>query len=214
MRNMYFQYGSCTIKSKTRAKNADFALANRRAGVVCDGVSSGPYADTASALAANTFLAKINEGVCADEAMQTAHNLLIQTKRFLPTKNFATTLVGAVLSDDGDLLVTWAGDSSCYVFHANDDKLTKITKSQSADGRLLSALGCNRFFIQKKNNIIYTGDKILLCSDGINLSDAQIISILNDSCATPSELATKIVFETNTNKDDRTALVLAVVEEN
>jgi serine/threonine protein phosphatase PrpC len=135
------------------------------------------------------------------KAIQT--NIVNHAKQNPETSGMGTTIVIAFIKDN--LLHTaWVGDSRCYVYRKNQE-LFFATKDHSYVQELVDAgqINMQQAFYHPESNIITRslgdnanqiakpdfcsfpleiGDKILLCSDGLNgmLQDDSILKILHD----------------------------------
>lgn len=148
------------------------------------------------------------------------------------TKSFGSTLTGVWLVEDTAVFVN-LGDSRGYLL-SSEGRLQQITKDHSmvelllkrgnitpeeakthpARGQLTRFVGMNppalpEVFIEK----IQTGDRILLCSDGLSgmLADGQITEIMN-SGGQPEKICRMLINEANDRggKDNITAIVIEI----
>jgi serine/threonine protein phosphatase PrpC len=131
-------------------------------------------------------------------------NMLNRAKEQPDTKGMGTTIVIALIKDN-ILHVAWVGDSRCYVLRKNTE-LYFATKDHSYVQELVDSgqLTMEQAFYHPESNIITrslgdnsnkipkpdfcsypieSGDKILLCSDGLNgmLQDVALLKTLHDS---------------------------------
>lgn len=138
---------------------------------------------------------------CINNAQE---NMLSHANQHPETSGMGTTIVIAYIKDN-ILHTAWVGDSRCYVFRNNSD-LFYATKDHSYVQELVDAekITMHQAFYHPENNIITrslgdnsnktsksdfcaypleSGDKILLCSDGLNgmLQDETILNILHNT---------------------------------
>jgi protein phosphatase len=131
-------------------------------------------------------------------------NMLSHAKEHPDTSGMGTTIVIAFIKDN-ILHTAWVGDSRCYVFSKNTE-LYYATKDHSYVQELVDAkqITMEQAFYHPESNIITRslgdnsnkapkpdfcsypielGDKILLCSDGLNgmLQDDAILKILHEN---------------------------------
>ncbi len=178
--------------------------------VVCDGMGGHKGGQIASKLAVDCIKEYIL-GLAADSlgaepisilntAIDKANKLIwSQGQENLEWHEMGTTIIAAILRDE-QLTVANVGDSSLYILR--NGKLKKITRDHTlaekmvADGLLkpgekkssaynhvlTRALGVqDKVLIDNFEYQLYTGDLVLLCSDGLNdmLEDNEIAFILN-----------------------------------
>jgi protein phosphatase len=131
-------------------------------------------------------------------------NMLSHAKEHPETSGMGTTIVIAFIKDN-ILHTAWVGDSRCYVIRKNTE-LYYATNDHSYVQELVNAkkITMEQAFYHPESNIItrslgdnsnktpkpdfcaypiQSGDKILLCSDGLNgmLQDDAILKILHDT---------------------------------
>ncbi len=131
--------------------------------------------------------------------LEANENILSHAQEHPETEGMGTTLVIAWLLEH-NLHVSWVGDSRAYLFRSQE--LSPISKDHSLVQEMVDAgkLTEDQAFYHPNNNIItqslggesekldpgykmvelFKGDKILLCSDGLNgmLTDARIQEII------------------------------------
>ncbi len=154
--------------------------------IVADGVGGMSKGEVASHLACETTAKSIKSGKGLKEAVQTAHQLIVdQIKSDSKKQGMASTIV-AVLFKGNSYEVAWVGDSRVYTW---DDELKLITRDDSyveilfenghigvedlethPDRNVISqALGIVRKDIKINYNegTLESNQVLLLCSDGL-----------------------------------------------
>ena len=142
----------------------------------------------------------------------------------------ATVVVALI--QDSHALIGHMGDSRAYLLRA--ESLRQLTKDHSivqllmdqgeitseealqhpARGQLTRAVGMDGTPLPEAHSIeLRTGDKLLLCTDGLNgmLKDEQILSILNNHHL-PEKICRELIATANKagGKDNITAVVLSI----
>ncbi|GGS50476.1 hypothetical protein GCM10010156_06500 [Planobispora rosea] len=180
------------------ARNEDamalVAVDGLTAGVVCDGVSSSPRPETASAAAAEigaaTLLAELRSGADPAAATRTAAARAAAAVAALassPDDAPACTYVSAVV-ESGAITVGWVGDSRAYWLRAEDSVL--LTEDDVAAPGVLSAwLGADAGAVEARvRTLAPEGPGVLLvCSDGLwgYLEEARALAPLATGDAPP-----------------------------
>src|SRR5215213_1578207 len=237
------QAGAATDVGRVRQMNEDRFLADERIFAVADGVGGHQAGEVASQTSVETLLREFNEGeptvdglVAAAEAANQAVWQLAQGSR--EKRGMGTTLTAlALVQVDGDeeLALINVGDSRAYLLQ--NGELMQLTEDHSLveelvrDGKLTPAeaqvhpqrsiitraLGMEPVIEVDSWEIIpYTGDRILLCSDGLTneLSDERIASTLRQ-LADPQEAAHDLVRQARAagGSDNITVVVVDVVDD-
>ena len=179
-------YDGISLQNR-RKSNMDCVLLKERViagkpvflGVVCDGV--GSMAD--GAFASSTAVRLLSDWMDSLETTKRIGLLLLEyvneinqrivfaaAERHLQT---ASTLSALLLCED-NYYVVHVGDSRIYSY--KNSVLTQLTHDQSSNGKLTSCLGRYERTTILYNEGLYTGEKFLLCSDGLykRMSNAEI----------------------------------------
>lgn len=193
-----------------RSNNEDAFGAFPEFGVWCvaDGMGGGDDGEIASAAvvrmvgnALQSAQADAGKALTFDEriailreAASDASQWLKERSSSIGLQSCGTTLVGAIVADDGRYAVFHAGDSRAYLLHrANLSQLTRDHSLAAAmnvkeeklplqlRGAVLRAIGIeNDVELEVASNSWETGDLLLLCSDGLTrmVGDREIRRIL------------------------------------
>ena len=237
------QAGAATDVGRVRQINEDRFLADEGLFAVADGVGGHQAGEVASQTSVETLQRIFTEGehtteglVAAVEAANQAVWQLAQGSR--EKRGMGTTLTAlAVVQEDGEeqLALANVGDSRAYLLQQGE--LIQLTEDHSLveelvrDGKLTPAeaqvhpqrsiitraLGMEPAIEVDSWEIIpYTGDRILLCSDGLTneLSDERIASTLRQ-LADPQEAARDLVRQARAagGSDNITVVVVDVVDD-
>lgn len=235
--------GAATDVGRVRQINEDRYLADERLFAVADGVGGHQAGEVASQTSVETLRRTFEDGehtteglVTAAEAANQAVWQLAQGSR--EKRGMGTTLTAlALVQEDGEeqLALINVGDSRAYMLQQGE--LIQLTEDHSLveelvrDGKLTPAeaqvhpqrsiitraLGMEPAIEVDSWEIIpYTGDRILLCSDGLTneLSDERIASTLRQ-IADPQEAAHDLVRQARSagGSDNITVVVVDVVDD-
>jgi protein phosphatase len=237
------QAGAATDVGRVRQINEDRYLADERLFAVADGVGGHQAGEVASQTSVETLARVFGEGehtieglVTAAEAANHAVWELAQGSR--EKRGMGTTLTAlALVQENGEeaLALINIGDSRAYLLQQGE--LLQLTEDHSLveelvrDGKLTPAeaqvhpqrsiitraLGMEPVIQVDSWEITpYTGDRILLCSDGLTneLSDERIASTLRQ-LADPQEAAHELVRQARAagGSDNITVVVVDVVDD-
>ncbi len=237
------QAGAATDVGRVRQINEDRYLADEQLFAVADGVGGHQAGEVASQTSVETLLRTFNDGdhtteglVVAVEAANQAVWQLAQGSR--EKRGMGTTLTAlALVQENGEeqLALINVGDSRAYLLQQGE--LIQLTEDHSLveelvrDGKLTPAeaqvhpqrsiitraLGMEPVIQVDSWEITpYTGDRILLCSDGLTneLSDDRIASTLRQ-LADPQEAAHDLVRQARAagGSDNITVVVVDVVDD-
>ena len=133
-------------------------------------------------------------------------------------QGYTTATLAKVIEQDGRKMLAYAsvGDSRLYIVHQNGST-DLITRDEGEGNRITNALGIagDDRTRQYGEIPISSGDKVVLCSDGITgdygddlMSEAELGDIVQRS-RTPEE-ATANLVTTARKTDDRTAIVFGI----
>jgi len=196
-------YAAATHVGNVRDHNEDSYVADGdiRLWLIADGMGGHAGGEIASAIAADVISRGIEQGMPLKEAIQKAHqSILDAVKNGQGKYGMGTTIVALHMSGVNQYELAWAGDSRAYLW---DDGLRQISKDHSyvqmlVDlGKILPEearwhpqkniitqnLG-SEFIDEVMADVIHyelkPGQKILLCSDGLNdeLEDRSIADIV------------------------------------
>ncbi|HET7722578.1 MAG TPA: Stp1/IreP family PP2C-type Ser/Thr phosphatase [Acidimicrobiales bacterium] len=235
--------GAATDVGRVRQINEDRYLADERLFAVADGVGGHQAGEVASQTSVETLLRTFMEGehtteglIAAVEAANQAVWQLAQGSR--EKRGMGTTLTAlALVQEDGEeqLALANVGDSRAYLLqqgeliqlsedHSLVEELVRDGKLTPAEAQvhpqrsiITRALGMEPAIEVDSWEIIpYTGDRILLCSDGLTneLSDERIASTLRQ-LADPQEAAHDLVRQARAagGSDNITVVVVDVVDD-
>jgi serine/threonine protein phosphatase PrpC len=235
--------GAATDVGRVRQINEDRYLADEILFAVADGVGGHQAGEVASQTSVETLLKTFMEGehtteglIRAVEAANQAVWQLAQGSR--EKRGMGTTLTAmALVQEDGEeqLALANVGDSRAYMLqqgeliqlsedHSLVEELVRDGKLTPAEAQvhpqrsiITRALGMEPAIEVDSWEIIpYTGDRILLCSDGLTneLSDERIASTLRQ-LADPQEAAHDLVRQARAagGSDNITVVVVDVVDD-
>ncbi len=196
-------YAAATHVGNVRDHNEDTYVAdeNNRLWLIADGMGGHAGGEIASAIAGDVVSRGIEQGMALKDAIQKAHESILDAVKSGEGKyGMGTTIVAVHMSDDQTYEVAWAGDSRAYLW---DDGLKQITKDHSYVQTLVDLgkiLPEEARWHPQKNiitqnlgsefiNTVMTdviqgelkpGQRLLLCSDGLNdeLDDRAIADII------------------------------------
>jgi protein phosphatase len=237
------QAGAATDVGRVRQINEDRYLADEHLFAVADGVGGHQAGEVASQTSVETLARAFNEGEHTTEGLVTAaeaanHAVWELAQGSREKRGMGTTLTAlALVQEDGEetLALINVGDSRAYLLQQGE--LIQLTEDHSLveelvrDGKLTPAeaqvhpqrsiitraLGMEPVIQVDSWEITpYTGDRILLCSDGLTneLSDERIASTLRQ-LADPQEAAHDLVRQARAagGSDNITVVVVDVVDD-
>jgi protein phosphatase len=200
--------------------------------MVADGMGGAVAGEVASSLAVET--ARSSEGAIEDRILEANRAILAEVERRPELRGMGTTMTVFELGEE-DLLARFAhvGDSRAYLLRRQE--LTQLTEDHTVVNMYLKtgaiapeevanhpqrslitrAVGLtSELDVDTGNLTLEPGDRLLLCSDGVNsmIDDAEIAAALGvDS---PEEAAWQLIEKANLagGHDNITALVVDVVE--
>ena len=233
--------GSATDTGRIRTNNQDSFLVADTLFAVADGMGGHRGGEVASAMAVDALqhLAVDPTPDALLSSVQQANHVIFDRARNDPDlRGMGTTLCAvAVVSDDGDeeLAVVNVGDSRVYLLR--DDELIQLTRDHSLvedmlqEGRITAeeaavhpqrnivtrALGiAPRVDVDEFSVIPRTGDRFILCSDGLfnEVAPDRIAATLR-RLADPDEAAHELVRLANENggRDNITCVIVEVVDD-
>lgn len=229
--------GHRTDIGRVRCHNEDSYLVDPEFGlfVISDGMGGHEAGDVASAVAIESIGAHVRSGQLIDNAIQKAHHDVVHASRNGRGKpGMGATAVALHLNENG-YRIAWVGDSRAYLW---DGTLRRLTRDQTYVQKLLDdgvvteeearihperniitqALGfedLKNLTIENVSGMLYRGEKILLCSDGLTgeLDDRQITHILA-SGDTNQQVIDNLIASANANggQDNITALLISAAD--
>lgn len=198
-------YAARTDVGKVREHNEDCYCVNPVLGlyVVADGMGGHASGEVASKIAVTTIEQQVAQGCGLVEAIGTAHAAIIKgVKQGLGKHGMGTTVV-AVQLEGGSYTLAWVGDSRAYLW---DGELSQLSKDHSMvqmlidSGRItrdearthprknviyqnLGAAEVEGHQVSVERGVLYKGQNIILCSDGMSdeVDDAQIAEIISQA---------------------------------
>lgn len=233
---MNYQWASATHRGRLREKNEDSvhpSTAGRSPGpvvvMVADGMGGHVAGETASRLAVENALDV--DGSVVDR-VEAGNRAILEVAAEKPElAGMGTTLTLMELRESGTAHLAHVGDSRAYLLR--DGRLDQLSVDHTvvheylAAGKISpeeAATHPHRSMLTRALGLSYDldvdddfidlrpGDRLLLCSDGVNgmLTDDEIASILEEG--TPEEVVWKLVEEANRagGHDNITALVVDV----
>ncbi|MDR1015750.1 MAG: Stp1/IreP family PP2C-type Ser/Thr phosphatase [Coriobacteriales bacterium] len=212
--------GSRTDVGRIRDHNEDSLLVLPPLYVVADGMGGHAAGEVASELAVRVFEdAEIRgtDGTALRDAVLESNRVIIDAaRRGIGREGMGTTLTAAVIEND-QLLIAQVGDSRAYLMR--DGQLRQVTRDHSfvaqlvATGRLTPeearvhpkrsvitrALGSDEGLQPDIYEVcIHTGDRLMLCSDGLNsMVDTARLSQLLAAAPDPQAAADALVDAAN-----------------
>jgi protein phosphatase len=202
--------------------------------LVADGMGGHDHGEIASALARDYIMAGLIEEKSLTETIHDANEAIIACSIEKESQLPMGTTVAIVQFDDQLCHCAWVGDSRIYrwrdgqlnalssdhsyVQELVDQKLITSEQARSHPHRnvVTQALGVtdnSELTIAEATDRWQTGDKFLICSDGLTeeVEDAEIENILSQSLA-PKELCDQLMIKAleNGGSDNITAIIVAL----
>ena len=189
-------------------------------GAVCDGMGGHAMGEIASETVCNAvceYWEQSAEKDLVDKARKACHTASAKLDKCafeMKHVEMGTTLVMASI-DDSTITITHCGDSRCYLMRDGDLILqTKDHIGYSFGWEIVT----NCFFSNRPEAAITqfeikSGDRILLCSDGLYKSmPPEILKARMMDDKTPEEILDVFDFLCEKNGDDNYTAILAIVE--
>lgn len=220
---------------------ADVLPGGFTAAAVCDGMGGANAGSVASALAVETYMAQLREGLCADMTDKQLRALVADCAAAANTavyrraaedaacEGMGTTLVSALVREDGSAVIANVGDSRAY--HLTSEGIARVTRDHSvvedliAQGRITEeearchpnrnlitrALGtdeqaaCDVYGVS-----LAPGELLLLCSDGlvVTLRSEEMLSLVRGAESLPAALTALIARARSHGAPDNVTVVL------
>ena len=196
-----FTYGAGTNVGLVRTNNEDAFLAAPESGLwlIADGMGGHDAGEVASRIVKESVFQSIKDGTSLKAAIHQSHADVKQAaQQNIGSPNMGTTIV-ALLCKGIDYQISWVGDSRAYLWDPLNHQLKQLSKDHSYVQALVDsgAITEEEMHTHAQKNIITqslgvsdldkvtvdsvngtwdTGQKILLCSDGLTdlVTDAEI----------------------------------------
>ena len=239
---MKLKWGASTDVGMVRQQNEDSFLAEETLFVVADGMGGHNAGEVASALAVTTLKAGARLGIddaeVFRELVQQANSAIYTASLDDSTQSGMGTTVTALSIVEGEeprVLVANVGDSRAYLWRSG--ALSRLSVDHSYVQELVNegiitpeaarvhprrnivtrALGIDRsVMVDVFTHFVRTGDRIVLCSDGLvdEVADVEIARVLGQH-TDPQETAEALVMVANTNggRDNTTVIVVDVLDD-
>ena len=239
---MKLKWGASTDVGMVRQQNEDSFLAEETLFVVADGMGGHNAGEVASALAVTTLKAGARLGIDTTEdfreLVQQANSAIYTASLDDSTQSGMGTTVTALSIVEGEeprVLVANVGDSRAYLWRSG--ALSRLSVDHSYVQELVNegiitpeaarvhprrnivtrALGIDRsVMVDVFTHFVRTGDRIVLCSDGLvdEVADVEISRVLGQH-TDPQETAEALVMVANTNggRDNTTVIVVDVLDD-
>ena len=239
---MKLKWGASTDVGMVRQQNEDSFLAEETLFVVADGMGGHNAGEVASALAVTTLKAGARLGIDTTdefrELVQQANSAIYTASLDDSTQSGMGTTVTALSIVEGEeprVLVANVGDSRAYLWRSG--ALSRLSVDHSYVQELVNegiitpeaarvhprrnivtrALGIDRsVMVDVFTHFVRTGDRIVLCSDGLvdEVADVEIARVLGQHTV-PQETAEALVMVANTNggRDNTTVIVVDVLDD-
>ena len=196
---------------------------------VADGMGGHAAGEVASQVVRETVLAEVAAGLPLPDAICKAHDSVVELASEDPEKRGMGSTIVALQVDGAQVDVAWVGDSRLYLWR--NEALEQITRDHSyveyliAKGEITSGEADNH---PERNVLVQTlgydeptpgilqmqlqtGDRLLLCSDGVYTEmTRETISEILGQVVDPQKAAQKFIDHVVAvpGKDDATAIVL------
>jgi protein phosphatase len=239
---MKLKWGASTDVGMVRQQNEDSFLAEETLFVVADGMGGHNAGEVASALAVTTLKAGARLGIDTTEdfreLVQQANSAIYTASLDDSTQSGMGTTVTALSIVEGEeprVLVANVGDSRAYLWRSG--ALSRLSVDHSYVQELVNegiitpeaarvhprrnivtrALGIDRsVMVDVFTHFVRTGDRIVLCSDGLvdEVADNEIARVMGQH-TDPQETAEALVMVANTNggRDNTTVIVVDVLDD-
>lgn len=197
--------------------------------VLADGMGGHASGEVASDIVRNTVIERGRAGESLADAILQAHSAVQASAAEDASRSGMGSTVVAARSVAGNYEIGWVGDSRAYLWR--DQKLSQLTRDHSylewliTNGQLSEQEARNH---PQKNIVtqsvglgepkpdvvrgrLHSGDKILLCSDGLNdeLTDAEIASLCASNSSTEAMIDALIDAALDHGGKDNVSVVVA-----
>lgn len=232
------KYAARTDVGKVRDHNEDFLCVDTDLGlyVLADGMGGHASGEVASEIAVTAIVDQVRQGSSLVKAIEMAHAAILEgVAEGVGKKGMGTTIVAVKLLENNYTLA-WVGDSRAYGW---DDGLTQISKDHSLvqmlldSGKItkeearvhprkniiyqnLGAAEMDDLQVSLKRGVLYKGQKMVLCSDGLSdeVDDEQIGEIIA-SAGDDKEAVDKLIAAAidNGGNDNVSVIVISAPED-
>lgn len=234
--------GSATDVGRRRSINQDMVLVSDRIFAVADGMGGHQGGEVASLAAVEALRDAFRDLPTMDglvEAVRAANSAVeARARSSADLRNMGTTLTVVALLDEAEddlLAIANIGDSRAYLLR--NGELSQLTQDHSVPQELLrqgqlseaeAAVDPRRNILTRvlgasfgdgpdvQNLIPYTGDRLLLCSDGLynEVDDADIARVLR-TVDDPTAAAQNLVDQANANggADNISVVIVDVLDD-
>ena len=239
---MKLKWGATTDVGMVRQQNEDAYLAEENLYIVADGMGGHNAGEVASALAVATVKAGAKSGIHSTEQfrelVQQANTAIYTASLDDSTQSgMGTTLtaMAVVPGEEPRILVANVGDSRTYLFRGG--VLSRLSVDHSYVQELVNegiltpeearvhprrnivtrAMGIERsVMVDVFSHTVRTGDRVVLCSDGLvdEVADADISLVLSQhSDAQETAEALVMVANANGGRDNTTVVVVDILDD-
>ena len=239
---MKLKWGATTDVGMVRQQNEDAYLAEENLYIVADGMGGHNAGEVASALAVATVKAGAKSGIHSTdqfrELVQQANTAIYTASLDDSTQSgMGTTLtaMAVVPGEEPRILIANVGDSRTYLFRGG--VLSRLSVDHSYVQELVNegiltpeearvhprrnivtrAMGIERsVMVDVFSHMVRTGDRIILCSDGLvdEVADADISLVLSQhSDAQETAEALVMVANANGGRDNTTVVVVDILDD-
>lgn len=218
----------------SRSNNEDYVLSApaENIWILADGVGGHDAGEIASEIACHTIMDKLSKNRSVEEAIISGHQAILSAPSQGKGKKGMASTVVLFIADESKGQISWVGDSRAYKISSSScEQLTKdhslvqrlvdtgkITESEAqvhpSKNVVLQVLGmepATKLEISSVQVFLESGDKILLCSDGLSdtLSKQTLFNTINSSQNLNDALEKLIeLAKANGAKDNITALIV------
>lgn len=224
-----------THPGRKRQDNQDTFFASDEEGLwlLADGMGGNRGGEVASKLAQDTVVESLKQGVPVREAILNAHRAILDYgEAHEDLKGLGTTLVAVVERKDRTV-IAWVGDSRIYLWRKNE--LSRLSKDHSVVQRLLDSglINGQEAVNHPHSNLVTSclgivkndgseleigeldfnwrsGDKLLLCSDGLTdeLDDERLRQIMLESSNSQSQIDQMLKDALDAGGRDNTTMLM------
>jgi len=239
---MKLKWGATTDVGMVRQQNEDAFHAEENLYIVADGMGGHNAGEVASALAVSTVRSGARMGIrTADqfrELVQQANTVIYTASLDDSTQSgMGTTFTGVAVipGEEPRILIANVGDSRTYLYRSG--ALTRLSVDHSYVQELVNegiitpeearvhprrnivtrAMGIDRSVqVDVFSHLVRTGDRLVLCSDGLvdEVADIDIARVLTEH-TDPQDTAEALVLVANANggRDNTTVIVLDILDD-
>jgi len=197
--------------------------------VLADGMGGHASGEVASDIVRNTVIERGRAGESLADAILQAHSAVQASAELEPSRTGMGSTVVAARSVGANYEISWVGDSRAYLWR--DQKLSQLTRDHSylewliTNGQISEQDARNhpqRNIVTQSVGLgdpkpdvvrgrLHSGDKILLCSDGLNdeLTDGEIASVCADHAGTSAMIDALIESALAHGGRDNVSVVIA-----